>query len=206
MPLRMFEVGSSAGLNLRWDAFSYRSGGFEFGDPASPVQFADFMASGSPPVPARVEVAERAGCDPRPVDLLSDDGVLTLRSYLWADQLDRLELLDGAIAVAREVPVDLEQADTVEWLGRRLDGAEPGSCRVVFHSIVMQYVEEGERERIGAAIAEAGERATAESPLARLALEPGGDEAELRLTMWPGGEQRVLANAGYHGAPVTWLR
>ena len=206
MPLRLFELGSSAGLNLRWDSFSYRSDGFEFGDPASAVEFTDFLASGAPPVPTSVEVAERAGCDPRPVDLLSDDGVLTLRSYLWADQLDRLELLDGAIAVARAVPVDLERADTVGWLERRLAGAQPGSCRVVFHSIVMQYVEEGERERIGAAIADAGERATAEAPLARLALEPGGDEAELRLTLWPGGEQRVLAHAGYHGTPVTWLR
>ena len=75
---------------------------------------------------------------------------------------------------------------------------------MVFHSIVMQYVEEAERERIGAAIAEAGERATPESPLARLELEPGGDEAELRVTLWPGGHQRVLAYAGYHGAPVRW--
>ena len=139
------------------------------------------------------------------MDATTEDGVLTLRSYIWADQLDRLELLDGAIAVARRVPVDLEQADSVEWLGRRPAPAKPGSCRVVFHSIVMQYVEEAERERIGAAIAEAGAHATAESPLARLALEPGGEEAELRLTMWPGGEQRVLAYAGYHGAPVRWM-
>jgi hypothetical protein len=204
MPLRLFELGSSAGLNLRWDAFHYRSGALEFGDPGSPVQFTDFLASGSPPVPALLEVAGRAGCDPRPVDVHSEDGVLTLRSYVWADQLDRLELLDGAIAVAGRLPAEVERADTVEWLRRRLAGAEPGSARVVFHSIVMQYVEEAERERIGAAIADAGARATARSPLARLALEPGGEEAELRLTLWPGGEQRVLAHAGYHGASVRW--
>ena len=66
----------------------------------------------------------------------------------------------------------------------------------------------GGRARRGSAqlIAEAGERATARRPLARLALEPGGELAELRLTVWPGGEERVLAHAGYHGTPVTWLR
>ncbi len=205
LPLRVFELGSSAGLNLRWDSFHYRSGALEFGDPGSPVDFTDFLASGAPPVPEHVEVAARAGCDPRPVDLSTDDGVLTLRSYLWADQVDRLEHLDGAIAVAGRVPAELERADTVEWLGRRLAGTEPGSCRVVFHSIVMQYVEEAERGRIGAAIADAGARASADSPIARLELEPGGEEAELRVTLWPGGERRVLGHAGYHGVPVRWM-
>ena len=75
---------------------------------------------------------------------------------------------------------------------------------MVFHSIVMQYVEPDERERVGALIAEAGERATEHAPLARLALEPGGELAELRLTVWPGGEERLLAQAGYHGEPVRW--
>ena len=149
LPLRLFELGSSAGLNLRWDAYGYRSGALEFGDLRSAVRFTDFLASGSPPVPERVEVAARSGCDPRPVDLSTDDGVLTLRSYIWADQLDRLELLDGAISVAARVPVNVERADTVRWLERSLAGAAAESCRVVFHSIVMQYVEETERERIG---------------------------------------------------------
>ncbi len=204
LPLRLLELGSSAGLNLRWDSFHYHSGTLEFGDPGSPVDFRDFLISGSPPVSQRVEVAGRNGCDPRPVDLTTEDGVLTLRSYLWADQVDRLELLDGAIAVARHVPAEVERADTVEWLRGRLSGAAPGACRVVFHSIVMQYVEEAERERIAAAIADAGSRATDDSPIARLELEPGGEEAELRVTLWPGGERRVLGHAGYHGVPVRW--
>jgi hypothetical protein len=205
LPLRLLELGSSAGLNLRWDSFHYRSGTFEFGDPGSPVDFTGFLTAGSPPLPERVEVAGRAGCDPRPVDLTTEDGVLTLRSYIWADQVDRLELLDGAIVVAGRVPVELEQADTVEWLRRRLAGTVPGSCRVVFHSIVLQYVEEAERGRIRTAIADAGARATADSPIARLELEPGGEEAELRVTLWPGGQRRVLGHAGYHGVPVRWM-
>ena len=76
---------------------------------------------------------------------------------------------------------------------------------MVFHSIVMQYVDADERERVAALLADAGARAGEDAPLARLMLEPGGELADLRLTVWPGGEERLLAQAGYHGEPVRWL-
>ena len=38
-PLRLLEVGSSAGLNLRWDHYRYEAGDRAFGDPDSPVRF-----------------------------------------------------------------------------------------------------------------------------------------------------------------------
>jgi hypothetical protein len=205
LPLRLLELGTSAGLNLRWDAFHYRSGGFRFGDPGSPVDFRDFLEGEAPPPPARVETAARAGCDPSPVDARSRDGVLTLRSYVWPDQVERLAMLDGALEVAARIPAEVERAGAADWLERRLARPEPGACSVVFHSIVMQYMDEPERERVGELLAAAGARASAEAPLARLALEPGGELAELKLTLWPGGEERLLARAGYHGAPVHWL-
>jgi hypothetical protein len=205
LPLRLLELGSSAGLNLRWDAFGYRFPGFAFGDPASPVSFRDFLEGSAPTPPDEVVVIERAGCDPRPVDATTADGVLTLRSYVWPDQLERLRLLDAALAVAPHLPVELERAGGAEWIERRLAAPAESACTVVFHSIVMQYVEPDERDRIGELIGAAGARATASAPLAHLALEPGGELAELRLTTWPGGEQRVLAHAGYHGEPVRWV-
>lgn len=76
---------------------------------------------------------------------------------------------------------------------------------VVFHSIVMQYLDVDEKERLRGIFEEAGARASQTAPLARLALEPGGEVAELRLTTWPGGEERLLATSGYHGRPIHWL-
>lgn len=204
LPLRLLEVGASAGLNLRWDAYRYESGEYEFGDPRSRVRFRDYIEGPPPPaLPARVDVAERAGCDERPV-YLDEDGQLTLRSYLWADQLERLRVLNGALALAPRLPVRIERSGAADWLGRRLAAPAEGVCTVVFHSIVMQYVEPAERERITEVIAAAGARATPDAPLARLALEPGGELADLRVTVWPGGEERLLGQAGYHGEPVRW--
>ena len=148
LPLRLLEVGSSAGLNLRWDGFRYAAGGFSFGDrrtrrsssPATPT-------ARSPHCPTRVRIAERAGCDEAPVRL-DDDGRLTLRSYLWPDQLDRLRVLDGALEVAPSIPVSVERSGAADWLERRLAEPAAGECTVVFHSIVMQYVDADERERV----------------------------------------------------------
>jgi len=36
-PLRLLEIGASAGLNLLWDRFHFRLGDATWGDPASPV-------------------------------------------------------------------------------------------------------------------------------------------------------------------------
>ena len=68
----------------------------------------------------------------------------------------------------------------------------------------MQYLPPAQRERAAAAIARAGARADESAPLAWLMLEPTGEEPEVRLQTWPGGEQRLLATAGFHGAPVGW--
>jgi len=205
LPLRVLEIGSSAGLNLRWDHYRYEAADAAWGDAASPVRFADVFRTAAPPFDTATRVVERAGCDLVPVDAGSAEGRLTLRSYLWPDQARRHALLAGALAVAARVPAPVERRDGPDWLAERLLRPTPGVATVVFHSIAMQYLTAAGRERIGAILAEAGSRATAAAPLARLGMEPGGDMADLTLTVWPGGGARLIARAGYHGRPVDWL-
>ena len=204
LPLRVLEIGASAGLNLRFDHFAYEVDGELIGDRSSPVVIAGAFPGSPPPVEVSPEVVERRGCDTRPIDPTSDEGRLTLLSYVWADQIERAGLLEGAIEIARRVPavVDEEAADS--WLGARLARAGPGAATVVVHSIVMQYLEPSERGAVERLLGAAGARATAERPLARLAMEPAGELADVRLTTWPGGEERLIARAGYHGRPVQW--
>ena len=66
LPLRVLEVGASAGLNLRWDHFAYDTGRVVCGDPDSPVRFAGVWEGDPPDLPPRFEVAERRGCDRNP--------------------------------------------------------------------------------------------------------------------------------------------
>lgn len=209
LPLRLLEIGAAAGLNLLWDRYRYEGGGAAWGDPGSPVRFADAFVGATPPLATPVAVAERAGCDAAPVDPRSEDGRLTLTSFVWADQVDRLERLRGALEVARDIPVAVERADACEWLAARLARPVPGVATVAFHSVVVQYLGAAGRERLHRLLEEAGRRASGDAPLAWLRFEPenvdaGVGEFRVELTLWPPGEGRVVATAPPHGLPVAW--
>jgi hypothetical protein len=207
LPLRVLEVGSSAGLNLRFDRYWYESDGTGYGDGTSPVRFAGLWADGRPPFGVPITIADRRGCDRDPIDARTEDGRLTLLSYVWPGQTERFAMLRAALDVARDVPVAIDRAAIPDWLGRQLGEPAPDRATVVFHSIVWQYLTDAERATAEAALATAGERATGGAPLAWLRLEPSADltHTELRVTTWPGGEERLLARCHYHLGPMQWV-
>jgi hypothetical protein len=210
LPLRTLELGASAGLNSNWDRYRYEVAEFAWG-PESPLTLRDWRLvldmreESANRYPERVEVASREGCDAAPVDPTTEEGRLTLLAYVWADQRQRVERLRAALGIAAEHPVHVERAPAAAWTAERLAEPAEGVATVVFHSVMIFYLSEPEREELAATIAAAGERATTAAPLGWLRLEGPGELAELRLTTWPGGEERLLARAGYHGDPVELL-
>jgi hypothetical protein len=204
-PLRVYEVGASAGLNLRWDRFRYEARGRTWGPADSPVRLCSYNSDAPLPFDVAATVVERAGCDAAPVDPTTDDGRLTLLSYVWPDQAHRLRLLKAALGVAAAVPAPVTAADAATWAGERFT-PEPGTATVLYHSIVMQYLPDDRRAAFKDLVRRRGaDAATAGAPLAWLRLEPVGGEAALRLTLWPGGHDETLAWSGFHGQNVRWL-
>ncbi|MFP5297475.1 MAG: DUF2332 domain-containing protein [Actinomycetota bacterium] len=231
LSLRLVEVGCSGGLNLRWDRYLYRAGDVSWGEPGAPVVLETFERP--PELSGDVEIAERIGCDPYPVDAASPEGRLTLSSFVWPDQHERWTRLRGALEVASWVPVDIVHAGAAGFLREVLARPVDGVATVVFHSIVFQYLDADERSEAVALIAAAGARASADAPLAHLSMEPPlrhlktwfGPVAEewdaifpepsvppgqedlgvVHLRMWPDEPSpRLVGRAGYHGSPVWW--
>jgi hypothetical protein len=206
LPLRVLEIGASAGLNLLFDRFAYEAGGQVAGDASSPVRFVEpWTGKRRPDLDVRLDVRERRGCDLRPIDPASSEGRLRLRSFVWPDQIDRLARLEQALDLARRMPVTVDRASAPDWLDVQLAHHRPGTATVVTHTIVMQYLTPDEQERMLAVLGDAGGRATRDAPLAWLRMEAAGPTAEIRLTLWPGGHRRVLGTSNYHGPPVDWL-
>jgi hypothetical protein len=205
LPLRLLEVGASAGLNLRWDRYHYTAPSGAWGDPASPVRFDPAFTEGDPPLHVHPQIAERRGCDPDPLDPAARGDRLTLLSYVWPDQERRIAQLRGALDLAAAAPVTIDRAPAVEWLAGALAAPRVGVATVVFHSVVLPYLGEDGVTALAHTIEAAGARATSEAPLAWLSLEAGAEQADVRLAVWPGGESRVLARATFHGPPVRWL-
>jgi len=205
LPLRLLEIGASAGLLLHWDRFRYEARGATWGPEESPVRLCHFNSELPLPFDATASVAERNGCDPAPVDPTTDEGRLTLLSYVWPDQTARIRNLRAALDVAAAAPAPVEAAAAAEWLEPLLAEQTPGMTTIVYHSIVWQYLSDDQLDRITAAIESAGARATAEAPFAWLRMEAGGDIAHVRLALWPGGADKLVTTCSYHGAAVRWL-
>ena len=198
LSLRLLEVGASAGLNLLWDKYRYESLEGAWGDTSSPVRFVNAFDV-PPPLNRNADVVSRRGCDLNPIDPTSEDGALSLRSFVWPDQLVRLGLLDGAIQVAREMPVEVERMDAASFLDRELARPVRGVATVVFHSVFIQYVAEIERHRMLNAIEEAQRQSTPQAPVYHLRMEPGDATFEIRL------DEEVLGVSRAHGTGVVWL-
>ncbi len=207
LPLRVLEIGSSAGLNLRFDHFRYEQGDAGFGPPASPLQFSGCWPLRLPPFDATLAVTSRRGCDVDPIDITNPADRITLLSYIWPDQAERFARTAAAIDIAASVPAVVERADAAAWLFSQLAPAVDDQATVVFHSIMWQYLSKTTRKGIRELLDAAGAAATNCAPLAWLRLEPRKDLTypELRLTTWPGGEERLLANCSFHLGPVEWL-
>ncbi|UJW74670.1 DUF2332 domain-containing protein [Rhizobium sp. SL42] len=204
-PLRLSEIGASAGLNLHWDRYAFKLGKAQWGDP-SPVMLEPAWEGPSPPN-AAIEIIDRAGCDLNPLDPTSAADRLRLFSYIWADQDDRLQRTAAALSIAAETSIKVEKADAVDWLRTRLSEPHTGITHVIYHTIAWQYLPAVLKAEGESLIAETGARATYDAPLARLQLEADGkpDGAAITLTLWPTGETREIGRADFHGRWVKWI-
>ena len=221
-PVRLHELGASAGLNLRADHFRYVGAHGAVGPAESPVLLDPAWRGASTPTDAPLRVVEREGCDPDPLDPGDPEDRLTLTAYVWPDQPERLDRLRGAFAVAAGVPATVRCERAID-LVRRLD-VRPGAWTVLWHSVMWQYLDAEERAQVATEIARLGESATADAPFAHVSLEPrrrdpAAPHAFLVVTeAWPGGRPggrsggrsgagpEILGEAPGHGVPVVWER
>lgn len=209
LPMQLYELGASAGLNLHFDRFRYRLGIYRWGDPHSPVQLhprwaGDFL----PEEDAPIEIASRAGCDIDPIDVADRAQALRLCSYVWPDDPERLDRLRAAIALAREAPIPVDRDDALDWVADRLETMRPGRSTVVYHSVFWTYLSREERAELTATIEQAADEARIGQPLAWLRFEHEEEVFRLRLRIWPAGHGRdeVLAEAHPHCRWIRWRR
>lgn len=203
LPLRVSELGASAGLNLNFARYRLEAAGVQAGDAASPLVLRPDWR-GAPPRRGPVPVAAAAGADLNPLAPQAD--ALRLLAYVWADQAERLARLRAALAIAADHPPQVARAEAADWLEARLAEDWQGCCHLVCHTIAHQYFPPASQARIAAAMARAGAAASARAPLAWLAMEADATRgsAAVTLRLWPGDQRITLGRAGFHGQWVDW--
>ena len=209
-PLHLLELGASAGLNQNWDKFNYQTSTWRRDGASNVTIETDWRAPVPDHLGVDVKIASRAACDLSPIDLSDSDQVRRLKCYTWADQPERLNRLDAAIALAQDNETWVERADALDWLKHRLANRSTTGVTVIYHSIFLIYPPREIIAEIMQTIRDAGATATPEAPLAWLSYESealfGGDRASprmrARLETWPGHQVETYAESDGH---VTYV-
>ena len=208
LPVRLFEMGASGGLNLLADRFRFE-GAHQSGPVGSAVVFSDAWLGNVPATGLLLDVVERLGCDRAPVSSSTDEGALTsLTSYVWPDQLERLARLRGALTLARANPVTVVGVSAADFAADL--APVPGTWTVLWHSVMWQYLDEAERASVQADSSARVRRRTTthRSRTSRSSRDASHRTRDLAfyvtLRTWPGGPERTLGVAPAHGLPVDW--
>jgi len=204
LPLRVFEIGSSAGLLLNFDLYRYGGSQWVWGDPFSALHLRNRAAGGRPQhLNAELSVAERRGCDLHPLNVRNPADADTLLSFVWPDQQERLERLQAAIGIARQHPVTVDPADGVEWIVR-VARPKPHYATVAMHTVITEHMPPQTREELRAEMRDLGRAATADAPFAWVRMEVGTHAYETTVTIWPDERIRIIARSDGHAQDLEW--
>jgi len=201
------ELGTSAGLLLFWDRYRCRYEAGQWGPDDAQLELSGEERGRVPGELLELEltVRDRVGIDLEPVDVTGDEGALLLKSFVWADRVERIERLDRAIDALRADPPRILQGDFVELLPGLLESRRSDAPTIVMQIAAAGNLKEQEWERLYAALEEGGRRA----PLAYVFAghpEPMSHQHwGLWVTSWPDGERTQLAYADFHGTWLDWL-
>lgn len=208
-PLHMLEIGASAGLNLCWDKFAYRTRGWAWGRVADDRPLIDTEWRGpTPNLRLGLDIASRAGCDRHPLDIRDPDQVLRLKAFIWPDQRDRVQRFERAVALALANDVRVDEADAGAWLRGKLVGRLPEGVTILYHSIAWQYFSAETRGALFSTIERTGAIAEPRRRFAWVRFEHdrilgySEDGYSVDVTLWPGGERRRIARTDPH---VRWV-
>lgn len=203
----VMEIGSSAGINLMMDRYHYDLGEISVGPQPAVLQFQPEWRGSAPPR-HELEFSHLRGCDIHPVNLGNQQEAARIKAYIWPEHHVRFQRLEAAIAAAQQSPPDLVQAEAADFVEAELARPqEPGSTRVLMHSIVWQYLPKQQQERITAAMERAGANAAPDKALAWIRVE--GNRTvhvpELTVRHWPAHPApQLLAHSHPHGAWIDW--
>lgn len=201
-PVRLVDVGASAGINLRFDRFAYALGGRRFGNSASPVVIeADWEGqSHVPDLDSGPAVASAIGVDLNPIDLTIEDQRRWLQALVWGDNRNEWDLLEAATRVVAEDPPELRAGNAIDVCPALATELPEGAPRVVFTAATRMHVPKDDRDAFDAAILALGQNA----PLYWVDLErppdpdprpPGSPDGAAVYLRRPEGNEELVAVA-----------
>jgi hypothetical protein len=202
-------------LCLYPDRYRYRFTGADgdhlVGPADSPVELT-CRVTGPAPLPAELPaVVARVGVDLNPLDAGDPDDVRWLEALIWPEETDRFPRLRAAASIVAADPPMMLTGDLVDVLPDAVAGLPDGCTPVVFHTMVLPYVQELERREeferlVGELPVRWVSQETAEVfPSIRARLGPEAPDPEDTMTSVVALDGEPLALSHPHGGRLDWL-
>lgn len=230
-PIGLLEAGTSAGLLLGMDRYGYRyqtTDGEQVtaGPGKAPLVLTSVLGLAAgvkrPTLPKNLAVAAKVGLDRNPLDLTDDEQLAWLEACVWADQPERVRLLNQAATAQAKNRPEFVRGDLVDDLATAAARIPAELPLVVFTSHVLSYLAPQRRADFVAALAElAADRplwwVSQESYAAGLRLvlpdraDLAADGSTLSGTLgsvrWVDGrvDAVALARTADHGERIVWI-
>ena len=160
-PLALIEIGTSAGLQLFVDKYSYSYGSDEiFGNFDSEVQLRSELRGDQTllnPLP-HFDVATRIGVDLNINDVRNTEDYLWLKALIWPEHAERRELFEKAASYVSNQTLSLIEGDGVEVLRSPVSEVPEEQVICVFHTHVANQMPVQTKEKLLGQIKEIGKR------------------------------------------------
>ncbi|SFJ30333.1 hypothetical protein SAMN04487936_101601 [Halobacillus dabanensis] len=139
-PLSLIEIGTSAGLQLLWDQYSYSYGNEQvYGNKDSYVHLISNVREGEVPthlLSSIPPVNDRRGMDLHVSDLTNIEDYLWLKALIWPEHEDRLSNFEAAVKQLRLHPPHLIEGDGVGLLTEVIEEIPTDTTLCIFHTHV----------------------------------------------------------------------
>ncbi|MEM6820426.1 MAG: DUF2332 domain-containing protein [Verrucomicrobiota bacterium] len=202
-PLALIEIGTSAGLNLLWDKYSYQYGDWDvLGDRESPVVIRSECRGVIPDglFHAMPRITQRIGLDLNIVDVTQFEEAAWLRALIWPEHKERREILDAALKHRASFDLDLRQGNGFAMLAGIIETIPKDSVACVYHTHVANQITREAKESLLVELAELGTSRDIIHIFNNI-------KPSLHLTLYKDGraEDIPLANTDGHARWFEWL-
>lgn len=144
-PLSLIELGTSAGLQLLWDQYSYSYGTEKiYGNQHSRVHMTSEIRGNHQPVllSESPPVASRVGIDLHTNNLADAEDFLWLKALIWPEHADRLSMFEQSAKLFKKHKVDFLEGDAVALLPNVVSKLPKTSVVCIFHTHVANQLSE----------------------------------------------------------------
>ncbi|MGG0658564.1 DUF2332 domain-containing protein [Rummeliibacillus pycnus] len=150
-PLALIEIGTSAGLQLLWDQYSYSYNTDEVvGNLDSKLHITSEIIGDNIPYFSKTSpfVTTRIGIDLNTIDLQNEEEYLWLKSLIWPEHKERLNMFEKAAHYLKNNSVQLIEGDGVELLNEYVNNVPMENTVCIFHTHVANQMPKETKESL----------------------------------------------------------